>query len=141
MIRPKHFLSNNDIKMYSITENDEQIRQNTYDTLPRSVSEVSLQDNNSQQPVRPDTGRVTVIDPIGESRLKSPSEEKTNANQSEQKSKSENVKLSFRKHSMADLGLAKPRVTQFDEEEEDLEEGEEAPGAFKRPSSAFKLAK
>ena len=42
---------------------------------------------------------------------------------------------------MADLGLAKPRVTQFDEEEEDLEEGEEAPGAFKRPSSAFKLAK
>ena len=141
MIMPKHFLSNNDIKMYSITENDEQIRQNTYDTLPRSVSEVSLQNNNSQQPVRPDTGRVTVIDPIGESRLKSPSEEKTNANQSEQKSKSENVKLSFRKHSMADLGLAKPRVTQFDEEEEDLEEGEEAPGAFKRPSSAFKLAK
>ena len=59
--------------MYSITENDEQIRQNTYDTLPRSVSEVSLQNNNSQQPVRPDTGRVTVIDPIGESRLKSPS--------------------------------------------------------------------
>ena len=141
MIRPKHFLSNNDIKMYSITENDEQIRQNTYDTLPRSVSEVSLQNNNSQQPVRPDTGRVTVIDPIGESRLKSPSEEKSNANQTEQKSKSENVKLSFRKHSMADLGLAKPRVTQFDEEEEDLEEGEEAPGAFKRPSSAFKLAK
>ena len=141
MIRPKHFLSNNDIKMYSITENDEQIRQNTYDTLPRSVSEVSLQNNNSQQPVRPDTGRVTVIDPIGESRLKSPSEEKSNANQTEQKSKSENVKLSFRKHSMADLGLAKPRVTQFDEEDEDLEEGEEAPGAFKRPSSAFKLAK
>ena len=127
--------------MYSITENDEQIRQNTYDTLPRSVSEVSLQNNNSQQPVRPDTGRVTVIDPIGESRLKSPSEEKSNANQTEQKPKSENVKFSFRKHSMADLGLAKPRVTQFDEEEEDLEEGEEAPGAFKRPSSAFKLAK
>ena len=141
MIRPKHFLSNNDIKMYSITENDEQIRQNTYDTLPRSVSEVSLQNNNSQQPVRPDTGRVTVIDPIGESRLKSPSEEKTQTNQSEEKPKSENVKLSFRKHSMADLGLAKPRFTQFDEEEEDLEEGEEAPGAFKRPSSAFKLAK
>ena len=125
--------------MYTITENDEQIRQNTYDTLPRSVSEVSLQNNNSQQPVRPDTGRVTVIDPIGESRLKSPSEEKSNANQ--EKPKSENVKLSFRKHSMADLGLAKPRVTQFDEEEEDLEEGEEAPGAFKRPWSAFKLAK
>ena len=116
--RAKHFLSNNDIKIYSITENDEQIRQNTYDTLPRSVSEVSLQNNNSQQPVRPDTGRVTVIDPIGESRLKSPSEEKSNANQTDEKPKSENVKLSFRKHAMADLGLAKPRVTQFDEEEE-----------------------
>ena len=63
---------------------------------------------------------------------------------SEEKGKNDNrqQKMSFKKLSMADFGLAKPdRQTQFDEEENDLEDGEDVPGAFKRPLSAYKLAK
>lgn len=49
--------------------------------------------------------------------------------------------LSFKRTSMASLGLAKADLsTQFDEEEDGLDD-DEAPGAFKRPSSAYKLAK
>ena len=65
---------------------------------------------------------------------------------SDEKGKNDNnnrqQKMSFKKLSMADFGLAKPdRQTQFDEEENDLEDGEDVPGAFKRPLSAYKLAK
>ena len=65
---------------------------------------------------------------------------------SDEKGKNDNnnrqQKMSFKKLSMADFGLAKPdRQTQFDEEENDLGDGEDVPGAFKRPLSAYKLAK
>ena len=50
-------------------------------------------------------------------------------------------KPSLKLNSLVTLGLVKGNhPTQFDEEDEE-EDGDEMPGAFKRPKSAYKLAR
>ena len=62
--------------------------------------------------------------------------------ESDKGQKSSKKGQSFKKNSLVSLGLATGDYsTQFDEEDDEGLEESEAPGAFKRPQSAYKLAR
>ena len=104
---------------------EEALRKDTYDTIPRSMSEISLRNSeNDKAGQRP------------------PNDEVSSAAVSKEGQKGQKA-TSLKKNSLVTLGLRSGDYsTQFDEEENGLEDGPEAlPGAFKRPESAYKLAR
>ena len=110
---------------------EETLRKDTYDTLPRSMSEITLKSTENDK-----------VTKIGQ---RPQDDEVSSAAASSQKEgqKGQKNMASLKKNSLVSLGLRSgDYTTQFDEEEDGLEDGLEAlPGAFKRPTSAYKLAR
>ena len=123
-----------------LTQEEVQKRKKAYGTIPRSQSELDLR-QAAMTP--PPPGGSTKKRKNSLLSVKEENEDETPPLQQHQnggKPKS----FSARKMCLADLGLATFKYpTQFDEvdgEDEEDEDGD-APGAFKRPKSAFALAK
>ena len=83
------------------SEDDEQIRQNTYGTIPRSISEVSLQSNPKRKNSLPSVSENNDLSTATTTSHSSPHTE------NEKKNENNSKPISFRKYSMADIGLAK----------------------------------
>lgn len=124
------------------TGEESEKRRNTYDTLPRSLSEVSLRettaiDEGSLSRVREEEEEETPLTSL-------PEEEQSKDEKAGQMQSSQELadkKPSLKLNSLVTLGLVKGHhPTQFDEEDEEAGE-DEIPGAFKRPKSAYKLAR
>ena len=95
------------------------------------MSELSLRSDN-EDPAKNGSKKLDLVQ----------EEEAENEVQSQSKPKSSKKGQSFKKNSLVSLGLAAGDYsTQFDEEDDEGLEESEAPGAFKRPESAYKLAR
>ena len=112
---------------------EETLRKDTYDTLPRSMSEITLRSSENDKVTK--IGQRPQDDEVSSAAASSSQKE----GQKGQKSSLSSLK----KNSLVSLGLRSgDYTTQFDEEEDGLDDGLEAlPGAFKRPTSAYKLAR
>ena len=96
------------------------------------MSEISLRSENEEQAKNGSKKLDLVEEEEAESEVLSNRESR----------KSSKKGQSFKKNSLVSLGLATGDYsTQFDEEDNEGSEESEAPGAFKRPESAYKLAR
>lgn len=138
-----------------LTEEEVQKRNEAYGTITRSQSELDLRAaaatpppaqgrKNSLLSVQEedddddDDGNGDAPTTAGQQQQQQPQQGQGPQNDSSGKGK----KFSAKKMSLADLGLATPKYpTQFDDVDADEEDDGDAPGAFKRPKSAFTLAK
>ena len=89
------------IFFFYFSEDDEQIRQNTYGTIPRSISEVSLQSNPKRKNSLPSVSEDNDLSTT------STSHSSPTRTENEKKHENNSKPMSFKKHSMADVGLAK----------------------------------
>ena len=139
---------------------EEMVRNNTYSTIPRSQSELSLKAAAASPPPNRKNSLRSVAeedDPGHSNNALSqndeverghhpedvpeaePASHQDDPSRGRSKGKDGGCVCSFKKESLASLGLATSDIhTQYDEDESLNDD--EAPGAFERPGSAFKLA-
>jgi hypothetical protein len=118
-----------------------QKRNEAYGTIPRSQSELDLR-QAAMTPPPPGGGTKKRKNSLLS--VKEENEDEPSPSKQQQRNDGKPKSFSARKMSLADMGLTTFNYpTQFDEvdgEDEEDENGDE-PGAFKRPKSAFALAK
>ena len=129
-----------------LTEEEIQKRNEAYGTIPRSQSELDLRAAAATPP--PAQGRKNSLLSVQEEDDSDDGEAPTSTGQQQEQQQGQkdnsgkSKKFSAKKMSLADPGLAKSKYpTQFDDVDDEGDDDGDAPGAFKRPKSAFTLAK
>ena len=118
-------------------------RNTAYGTIPRSQSELDLRAAAATPPPGGNGNTQKRKKSLLSVREEDSDDEAENYRHQNQKQNDKSGKgFSAKKMSMSDMGLVKSKYpTQFDDVDDDDEEDGDAPGAFKRPKSAFHLAK